>query len=152
MTTLHSTPPLDRETKGEWLQTRPGERCLILATAADTGGGFSVLEIVSQPGDGTTVHLHHNEDEHFVVLEGTARFLYGEKTFDAPAGTSVSLSRNIRHAWCNPFSTPFRMVAIVSPGGCEEALRMIARGGAIDADAIRQKFNIEILGPPMLRS
>jgi mannose-6-phosphate isomerase-like protein (cupin superfamily) len=150
MTNSRAIPPVNGEAKGEWLQTRPGERCLILATAADTGGGFSVVELVSQPGDGTPVHLHHNEDEHFIILEGTARILYGEKTFDAPAGTSVNLTRNIRHAWCNPFSSPFRMVAIASPGGCEEALRMIARGDDIDIDTIRRKFNIEILGPPML--
>jgi mannose-6-phosphate isomerase-like protein (cupin superfamily) len=151
MTTSPKEPrPINRETKGEWLQTRPGERCSILATAADTEGGYSVVEIVSQPGDGTPVHLHHDEDEHFIILEGTARILYGDKTFDAPAGTSITLTRNIRHAWCNPFSSPFRMVAIASPGGCEEALRMIARGEYLDIDIIRQRFGIEILGPPML--
>jgi mannose-6-phosphate isomerase-like protein (cupin superfamily) len=77
----------------EWLQTRPGERCLIHTSAAETQGAFSVVEIISQPGDGTPVHIHHNEDEHFIILEGTARFLYGDKVFDAPAGTSVSASR-----------------------------------------------------------
>jgi mannose-6-phosphate isomerase-like protein (cupin superfamily) len=141
---IEEVSPINRE----WLQTRPGERCSIVATAADTEGGYSVVEIVSQPGDGTPVHLHHREDEHFIILEGTARILYGDKTFDAPAGTSITLTRNIRHAWCNPFSSPFRMVAIASPGGCEEALRMIARGD--DIDIIRQRFGIEILGPPML--
>jgi mannose-6-phosphate isomerase-like protein (cupin superfamily) len=134
----------------DWLQTRPGERCLIRTTAADTNGAFSVVEIISQPGDGTPIHVHRNEDEHFVILEGTARILYGDKTFDAPAGTSVSASRNIPHAWCNPFDTPFRMVVIASPGGCEDALRVIAKGGDVDKVALAARLQIEVLGPPML--
>jgi mannose-6-phosphate isomerase-like protein (cupin superfamily) len=134
----------------EWLQTRPGERCLIRTSAADTNGAFSVVEIISQPGDGTPIHVHRNEDEHFVILEGTARILYGDKTFDVPAGTSVSASRNIPHAWCNPFDTPFRMVVIASPGGCEDALRVIAKGGDVDKVALAARFQIEVLGPPML--
>ncbi len=134
----------------EWLQTRPGERCLIRTSAAETNGAFSVVEIISQPGDGTPIHVHRNEDEHFIILEGTARILYGDKTFDAPAGTSVSAIRNIPHAWCNPFDTPFRMVVVVSPGGCEDALRVIATGGDVDIPALAASLQIEVLGPPML--
>ena len=138
--------------EAEWLQTRPGERCLIHTSAAATNGAFSVVEIISQPGDGTPVHIHRNEDEHFIILEGTARFLYGEKTFDAAAGSSVSATRNIRHAWCNPFDAPFRMVVIASPGGCEDALRVIAKGGDVDLLALTERLQIEVVGPPMLSS
>lgn len=136
----------------EWLQTRAGERCLIHTSASDTNGAFSVIEIISQPGDGTPIHVHRNEDEHFIILEGTARFLYGDKTFDAAAGSSVSANRDIPHAWCNPFSSPFRMVVIASPGGCEEALRVIAKGGDTDLQALAERLRIEVVGPPMLPS
>ena len=143
---------VQQDGNAEWLQTRPGERCLIRASAADTNGAFSVVEIISQPGDGTPIHIHRNEDEHFIILEGTARFLYGDKTFDAAAGSSVSASRNIPHAWCNPFNSPFRMLAIASPGGCEEALRVIAKGGDTDLQALAERLRIEVVGPPMLPS
>jgi mannose-6-phosphate isomerase-like protein (cupin superfamily) len=142
-----STP---RDGTEQWLQTRPGERCLIRTSAADTDGDFSVVEIVSQPGDGTPVHIHRNEDEHFIILEGTARFLYGDRIFDAPAGTSVSGLRNIPHAWCNPFDSQFRMVVIASPGGCEDALRVISKGGDVDMKSLAASFQIEVVGPPML--
>jgi quercetin dioxygenase-like cupin family protein len=141
---------ISQHSDNEWLQTRPGERCLIRTSAADTNGAFSVVEIISQPGDGTPIHVHRNEDEHFIVLEGTVRFLYGDKTFDAPAGTSVSAIRNIPHAWCNPFDTPFRMVVVASPGGCEEALRIIAKGSQVDMMALAARLQIEVVGPPML--
>jgi mannose-6-phosphate isomerase-like protein (cupin superfamily) len=136
----------------EWLQTRPGERCLIRTSAADTHGAFAVVEIISQPGDGTPVHIHRNEDEHFIILEGTARFLYGDRTFDAAAGTSVSASRNIPHAWCNPFDSPLRMLAVASPGGCEDALRVIAQGNDADLLTLAERFCVEVVGPPMLPS
>ncbi len=133
-----------------WLHTRPGEYCLIRTSAAETGGAYSVVEIVSQPGDGTPVHMHHKEDEYFFLLEGTARFQSGDQIFDVAAGGSVSAPRNIPHAWCNPSNTPFRMVAIATPGGCEEALRIIAKGGEIDVAALAERFQVDVIGPPML--
>jgi len=71
-----------RESDGEWLQTRPGERCLIRVSTADTNGAYSVVEIVSDARDRTPMHIHQNEDEHFIILEGTARIASGDKTFD----------------------------------------------------------------------
>jgi hypothetical protein len=34
---------------GEWLQARPGERCLIRVSAAETNDAYSIVEIVSGP-------------------------------------------------------------------------------------------------------
>ena len=65
--------------QGEWLQTRSDERCLIRVAAAETSGAYSVVEIVSQPGDSTTMHVHQNEDEHFLILEGTVRIDPGRR-------------------------------------------------------------------------
>jgi hypothetical protein len=39
------------------------------------------------------------------------------------------------------------MVALASPGGCEETLRLIAGGGDIDIMALAEKFDIRIVGP-----
>src|ERR1700722_2338921 len=138
-------------TSGEWLQTRPGERCLIRVSAADTNGAYSVVEIVAEPGDSTPIHVHQNEDEHFLILEGAARIAYGDKTFDAAVGEISSLSKGVPHAWGNASASPLRMLVMVSPGGCEEALRIIAKGGDIDLATISKKFNVRIIGPPLLQ-
>ena len=74
------------QTKKEWLETRPGEHCLIRVSAKETQGLYSLVEIVSDPGDGTPMHTHEREDEHIAVLEGTARIAYGDKVFDSQAG------------------------------------------------------------------
>jgi mannose-6-phosphate isomerase-like protein (cupin superfamily) len=135
---------------GQWLQTRPGERCLIRVPAAQTGGAYSVVEIVSSPGDSTPLHVHQNEDEHFLVVEGTARIACGDKTFDAVAGTAVVLPRHVPHAWGNPGNTPLRLVATCFPGGVEDALRAIAEPGDIDIEAIAARFGVRPVGPLLL--
>jgi mannose-6-phosphate isomerase-like protein (cupin superfamily) len=116
-------------------------------SAAATNGAYSLVEIVADPGDGTPVHVHQKEDEHFLILEGTARILYGDKTFDADAGASITLRRDIPHAWRNPSDVPLRMVVVASPGGCEDALRIIAKGGDTDFAALAERFAIRHLGP-----
>jgi mannose-6-phosphate isomerase-like protein (cupin superfamily) len=54
----------------------------------------AVIEIVAGGCDSTPISVHQNEDEHFLIVEGTAGIAYGDKTFDAAAGTSVT------HAFC----------------------------------------------------
>ena len=136
--------------QGEWLQTRPGERCLIRVAAAETNGGYSVVEIVSHPDDSTPIHVHQNEDEHFLILEGTARVVRGDETFDAPPGTTVALPRGIPHAWGNATNSTLRMLSTCWPGGIEAILLLIARGGDIDLKAVAAEFGVRVLGPPLL--
>ena len=80
-------------------------------------GAYSVVEIISQPGDSTPMHVHKNEDEHFLILEGIARVVRGDETFDAPAGATIALPRHIPHAWGNATNSTLRMIATCWPGG-----------------------------------
>jgi quercetin dioxygenase-like cupin family protein len=131
----------------EWLETRPGELCAIRVDAVETNGVYSLVEIISSPGDGTPMHIHQHEDEHIIVLEGTARIACGDKVFDAEAGKVVTLPRNIPHAWGNRANARLRILVVAFPGGCEEVLRVIARGGAVDLPSFSTKFAISLLGP-----
>ena len=143
----HAADTLDQ---GKWLQTRPGERCFIRVAAADTDGAYSVIEILSLPGDSTPIHVHQNEDEHLFVLEGTARVARGDQTFDAPAGTTVALPRHIPHAWGNATDAMLRMIVTCRPGGVEAMLPLIARGGDVDVKALGTKFGVGGVGPLLL--
>ena len=136
-----------RNSQADWLQTRPGEFCLIQVPATDTGGVYSFVEIASEPGDGTPLHVHQNEDEYLFVLEGTARCALGDKIFDAEAGTMVTLPKNVPHAWGNRSTSVLRMAFICYPGGAEEALRVIAKGGVTDLPALAQRVGVTLLGP-----
>jgi mannose-6-phosphate isomerase-like protein (cupin superfamily) len=96
------------------------------------------------------MHIHRNEDEHLIVLEGTAHIALGDKTFDAAAGTAVFLPRNIPHAWGNASNSPLRFLGVCTPGGVEQALRVIARGGDVDLVALAAKFGVQIVGPLLI--
>ena len=125
MDTVSQTKP----SAPKWLEARPGELSCIRVAAAETTGIYSVVEIVSVPGDATPLHLHHNEDEYMLVLEGTVRVFCGDKTFDVAAGMTASLPRGISHAWGNRTKSNVRMVFFITPGGVEDALRLMAEGG-----------------------
>ena len=56
-----------------------GALAVIKATAADTGGQLTVLEVTDPPGVEAPFHVHHKEDEAFWVLEGDVTFEVGEK-------------------------------------------------------------------------
>jgi quercetin dioxygenase-like cupin family protein len=133
----------------EWLETRPGEHCLIRVPAADTNGVYSLVEIVSSPGDGTPLHVHENEDEdeHIIVLEGTVRIAYGDKIFDAEAGKVVTLLRKIPHAWGNRSNSQLRIAVVAFPGGVEEILRLIARSDEADLPALAERFGVRRVAP-----
>jgi mannose-6-phosphate isomerase-like protein (cupin superfamily) len=131
----------------QWLRTRPGENCLIRADAAETDGAYSFVEIVSDPGDGAPLHLHTKEDEHIIVIEGTARFALGDKIFEAEAGEFLTLKKNVPHAWGNRSASRLRIAVIAYPGGVEEALRVIAAGDEGELRAIADRFGVRHLGP-----
>ena len=135
---------------GEWLTARPGERFCVRVSAAETNGAYSVVEIVASPGDSTPLHVHLKEDEYALVLEGTARIVVGEKTLEATAGQSVEMKRGIPHAWGNPTEKALRLLITATPGGCEEALVIISKGGEIDFPRLAARFEITPLGPPIL--
>lgn len=132
----------------QWLQTRPGERCLIRVPGDTTGGAYALVEIISTPGDGTPVHVHQNEDEHFVVLEGAARILIGEEIVDLGVGQSITLPRGVKHAWANVSDRPLRFLGTVVPSGCEKALEIIAKGGEINLIELAATYGVTVIAPP----
>jgi mannose-6-phosphate isomerase-like protein (cupin superfamily) len=136
--------------RDEWLQVTPGERFRIRISSAQTMGAYSVLEIVADPGNGVPLHIHNKEDEHFIVLEGTLDIANGDRRWDAPAGTSITVRRGVPHAWCNPSDTPLRMLVVFSPGQIDGLFR--ATAGVDDIDeiaAIAARYGTQLVGPPL---
>ena len=135
---------------GEWLQVTPGERFKIRVRSTQTMGAYSVIEIVADPRNGVPLHIHNNEEEHFIVLEGTLDIANGDRRWDAPAGTSVTVKRGVPHAWCNPSDTPLHMLVVFSPGHIDGLFR--AAAGIEDVDritAIAARYGTQLIGPPL---
>jgi len=143
--------PIDHPDTGEWLEMIPGERCIIRTSARETKGIYTVIEVVADSRNGMPIHIHKNEDEHLLVLEGTLHIIVGDAALDVPAGTAFTVSRGDPHAWCNMAEIPVRMLVIFSPGHIEGLFReLAARRSDVDLAAIAAKFGCLILGPPPL--
>src|SRR5262249_33606185 len=108
------------------------------------------LELIADPRNGVPMHIHQNEDEHFVVLEGSLHIASGDQRFDAPAGTAVTIGKGVPHAWCNLTNTSLRMLVIFSPGNIEDLFR--ATGGCEPAGtaALAAGYAPLLVAPPLL--
>ena len=91
---------------------------VIKATAADTGGQMTIIEVTEPPGAESPLHVHHREDEGFWILEGDVRFEVGDNTIEAHAGDYVFGPRDIPHRF-TVGSSGCRMLFILTPGGFE---------------------------------
>ena len=99
---------------------------VIKATAADTGGQLTILEITERPDAQGPLHVHHTEDEAFWILEGSATFEVGDQTIEARAGDYVFGPRDVPHRYSTG-PDGCRMLFIFTPGGFEELLRATSR-------------------------
>ena len=99
---------------------------VIKATAADTGGQMTILEITERPDKDAPLHVHHKEDEGFWILDGSATFEVGDQTIDANAGDYVFGPRDIPHRYRSG-PDGCRMLFIFTPGGFEDLLRVVSR-------------------------
>lgn len=142
-------PVRGEATGGDWLQPQPGEWVAVRVSSAETDGRYSVLEVVAVPGSGPPLHIHHNEDEHFVVLGGTVRFVCDDRTFDATAGAAFTVAKGVRHAWANLSGSNIRMVATFTPGGIERCFLELAEAPTDKVEAIANAYGCSIVGPPI---
>ena len=61
-------------------------RITVKAGPDETGGAFSQIEVDDPRGGGPPLHVHHNEDETFHVLEGEVTMFVGDERVDLAAG------------------------------------------------------------------
>ena len=109
---------------------------VVKASAETTGGSFSLIEELS-PLD-TPPHVHANEDELFVVLEGDHRFTVGESVFDVGPGAVVFAPRGVPHSHRRVVPRTGRFLTLVSPAGLEGFFRELSeaeRNGTLGPDA-----------------
>ena len=131
--------------------TMLGATMRLLATAAVTGGRFTVLEQVTPVGWGPPRHIHSREDEIFYILEGTYELHVGDERKNVTASGSAVLPRNVPHGFRNVAPTPSRLLSIIAPGGLEEYFFAVARSSAAPDPArlveLARPFGLTLLPP-----
>lgn len=138
-----------------------GDHYTIKAAGADTGGAFTLIEVIVPPQSGPPPHIHRREDEAFYVLEGEFEVHIDEQRITAGPGSWVTLAKGSLHYFKNIGSTTARMLILATPAGLDqffleagrEATDMSPESGAVQPEdiqklvAIAPKYGIEIKLP-----
>ncbi len=135
-------------------------RITVKAGGAEAGYAFSQIETDDPRGSGPPLHLHHNEDETFYVLEGEVTILVGDERIDLAAGDYCFGPRGIPHAYLVR-SERARMLVTISPSGSEQlfvSLGVPVTSAEPPTDTVMPPmpemarlfagYGAEILGPP----
>ena len=94
-------------------------RITVKAGPDETGNAFSQFEVDDPRGSGPPLHVHHNEDETFYMLEGQVTMFVGDERIDLEAGDYCFGPRDIPHTYLVR-SEHARMLVTISPSGSEQ--------------------------------
>jgi mannose-6-phosphate isomerase-like protein (cupin superfamily) len=92
----------------------PGEYGYVLEGGNHGFESLSFILTETHPGGGPPLHRHGCEEAH-ILLEGWARYIIGERTFDAQAPYVVRIPANVPHTFMNTGDRVFRLIAVL-PG------------------------------------
>lgn len=98
----------------------------------EESGAYYVCEVKSHPGQGAPKHVHENEDETFVVLDGDVEIELGDKIYKAQQGYPNFFQRGIPHTYRNVGTDIARTFFVFSAGDSEkffEDIDALAEGG-----------------------
>ena len=130
----------------------------IKADGAGTGGRMMLTEQTAPRGSGSPLHVHHNEDEWFYVLEGELTIWVDGETVVATAGSFVFGPRDVPHTFIVS-SDEARFLLATQAAGLEGFIRTLGTPAPVaasppappDMAAVLQAaadHGLEILGPP----
>jgi mannose-6-phosphate isomerase-like protein (cupin superfamily) len=138
-----------------------GGRFTTKADSAATEGRFSLVEAVALRSTEPPLHVHHNEDEAWYVLDGHMTFFVADEVLEAPTGTFVYAPRLLPHTFTVDVE-PTRVLVLASPGGFEHFAGELGvpaetntppSGLALpDPEVlgpVAARYGIEVVGPPL---
>jgi quercetin dioxygenase-like cupin family protein len=138
-----------------------GQLVTIKSSSESTAGRVGVTETLAPRGSGSPLHVHHNEDEWFYVIEGELTFWVGGQVITAPAGSFAYGPREVPHTFIVS-SEQARFLLVVEPAGFEGFVRALGQPAqelvipppateppdVAAMTALAAEYGIEILGPP----
>lgn len=117
--TIHAVGPIGDHHQANWVAN---SLMIERATTEDTGGLYSVWEMWITADGNPPPHVHQDEDEAFLVLEGTVDVTVGGVTESIGPGGFAFAPRGVPHGFAIT-SDVARLVLIATPGGAEQFFR-----------------------------
>ncbi|MFF4137981.1 cupin domain-containing protein [Streptomyces mirabilis] len=135
-----------------------GGQTRVLVPSTATGGAVSVLEFTDSAGHAPPLHIHEDEEEVWIVLDGKVTFFVGDQKYDLEPGQVAYGPRGVAHSYLVR-SDKARLAAVFAPGHVENWFT--ANGSPIssvddapaefDIGAILASadgFHVRVAGPP----
>ena len=135
----------------EWL----GVIYRTILTRDASGNAMSITDSTSPPGSGPPRHIHHREDEVFVILTGECDFIVGDERFRRGDGETAFIPRGTEHTFKVVSSQPCRHFVILTPAGFEGFFAEMAQAGyriPEDMEAVNRiaaDYHLSFTGPPL---
>ena len=132
----------------------------IKLTGDETGGHFSLIEMVGPKGDIAPLHVHRSDDETFLVLEGELTLFVGRQIVRGGPGSVFFAPKGIPHTYriesetakWRVISSPSVFAEFVAQASVPAAAATLPpgppEGDPERLTAIAAEYGIEILGPP----
>ncbi|MDQ2913662.1 MAG: quercetin 2,3-dioxygenase [Chloroflexota bacterium] len=152
-------PFLLRRGEGESVWSLGG-RFTLKVTEADAGGRFALVEALAFRTTEPPLHIHHNEDEAWYIVDGRMTFYVGDALLEAGAGSFVFAPSGIAHTFTVDVE-PTRVLVFASPAGFERFAVELGEPATTDKPPVglavpspdvlapvAARYGIEVVGPP----
>jgi quercetin dioxygenase-like cupin family protein len=110
-----------------------------------SGEQIGLIELEASPGVEPPMHVHHNEDEWYYVLDGEVTFHVGDAVYRGQPGSLAFLPRSVPHT--STIETPSAaMLLLNAPGGFERMFEL-APTTPDQAIAALARYDVDVIGP-----
>jgi uncharacterized cupin superfamily protein len=134
----------------------------ILVDGKRSGGAWWLGHFREDPGFMTVLHLHHQADEQFFVLDGVLSLYLDGKWNDLDPGTIAVVPHGTPHAQGNTSERPVWFLGSGNPAGFEEFFpeldKLVSRlspshpNFAAELAKIQIRYDTKPIGPPPQRT
>ncbi|QYN37645.1 cupin domain-containing protein [Pseudonocardia sp. DSM 110487] len=129
-----------------------GQSYRVRVSGEDTAGTFAVLDTEALRGHGSPMHVHRNDCEIFLVLEGTLRVVVDGQEHEAGAGSAAVLPAGRPHGFVVTSAAARYLTMHHGPAFERFAAAASGEGDGIPAPSrlteIAAAHGIDIIGPP----
>lgn len=154
--------PRDSGVYDVWFPSAPrgSGRYSAKVVGEQTGGRLAQVHMVEPRGAAPPVHLHHDADETFYVIDGEISVFLGDERIDAGPGAFFFVPKGVVHTWLVR-SEQAEALLTLAPAGLEsffaEVGAQVVAGEPkpgqmeVDIEEMNRKaeaYGVEFLGPP----
>jgi len=104
-------------------------------TVLEEGPGFKIKRIEVKPGASLSLQMHHHRSEHWIVVNGTASVVNGDRTLSVRSNESTYIPAGNKHRLENSTRDPLVMIEVQSGSylGEDDIVRFDDKYGRVPA-------------------